>query len=201
MNSTLVCWRKVNPVLHNKAFSLGSPARSPPCLIKNHTHTHRDHQQELLSPEEHVDLTTVSGVINHLLLAWFINPLESSWFTEDDCEIRATSPKSRRRESHIRKAEWKWTPSESSNGRRAEVLFIRLLTAAGEPLCLKSAVIIYLVTASPTGETDHLPHQERKWLKRRPGSIVPSEERHSCAAQGQFFQERFGCARVCVWSN
>lgn len=38
MNFTLVCWRKVNPVLHNKAFSLGSPGRSPPCLIKNHTH-------------------------------------------------------------------------------------------------------------------------------------------------------------------
>lgn len=204
MNSTLVCWRKVNPVLHNKAFSLGSPARSPPCLIKYHTHTytHTDHQQELLSPEEHVDLTTVSGVINHLF-CW--HDLLTLWTAAGSQRMTVKS------EPRVQRAGGAKVTLGKLNGnklrQRAATADALSFSSSGSLLqrvnrCVWSQLLSFILSPhSPTGETDHLPHQERKWLKRRPGSIVPSEERHSCAAQGQFFQERFGCARVCVWSN
>lgn len=194
MNSRLVvCGRKVNPLVHNKVFSLGSPGGEELTLPHKEPHTHALRWQGRLSPEEHVDLSSLSGAINHLLLAWFINPLESSGFTEACCGIRAGGLTSGRRKSHIPK---NWVGSNSKAD--AMSLFSEgPHQQRGELLCLKSAVIIHHVTASPSGEADHLPHQERKWLKRRADllfhqrSVTPALPKVSVSRSHS----------VCVWSN
>lgn len=153
MNSTLVVWGwggEVNPRLHNKAFRLRR--RSP----LSH------------APQERVDFTHCFRCHESLVVGMIYSPAAkqplhrgSLWNqSHESTEAGGAKVIFRKTESRAR----------NDRLRRASLHFffnVRLLTAARELLCLKSAVIIYLVAASPTGETNHLPHQERKWLKWR----------------------------------